>query len=41
MFERAKKSVQAFTWKLPKQKSTLAPEYVWSNADQDPVPIER
>jgi NCS1 family nucleobase:cation symporter-1 len=39
MFERAKKSVQAFTWKLPKQKSTLAPEYVWSNADQDPVPI--
>ncbi|KAH7393563.1 NCS1 allantoate transporter [Cadophora sp. MPI-SDFR-AT-0126] len=41
MFERAKNSVQNFSWKLPKQKSSLAPEYVWSNSDQDPVPIEK
>ncbi|KAK3116627.1 hypothetical protein LTR53_002802 [Teratosphaeriaceae sp. CCFEE 6253] len=26
------------SWVLPKQSSTIAPEYVWSNADQDPVP---
>jgi hypothetical protein len=24
--------VKGFTLKLPKQKSTLAPEYIWSNA---------
>ncbi|KAH7327407.1 permease for cytosine/purines, uracil, thiamine, allantoin-domain-containing protein [Rhexocercosporidium sp. MPI-PUGE-AT-0058] len=28
------------SWKLPKQKSTLAPEYVWTNEDMDPVKIE-
>ncbi|KAH6684400.1 NCS1 nucleoside transporter [Halenospora varia] len=41
MFERAKNSVRTFSVKLPKQKSTLAPDYVWSNADQDPVDISR
>ena len=25
-------------WKLPKQQSALAPDYVWSNKDMDPVP---
>ncbi|KAH6692881.1 permease for cytosine/purines, uracil, thiamine, allantoin-domain-containing protein [Leptodontidium sp. MPI-SDFR-AT-0119] len=28
------------SWKLPKQKSTLAPEDVWTNEDMDPVKIE-
>jgi NCS1 family nucleobase:cation symporter-1 len=27
-------------WQLPKQKSALAPEYVWTNEDMDPVPVE-
>ncbi|ESZ91094.1 putative Uncharacterized permease [Sclerotinia borealis F-4128] len=27
-------------WELPKQKSTLAPESVWTNEDMDPVKIE-
>jgi len=27
-------------WKLPKQKSALAPEHVWTNSDMDPVKIE-
>ncbi|KAH8804386.1 NCS1 allantoate transporter [Xylogone sp. PMI_703] len=29
------------SWALPKQPSSIAPEHVWSNADQDPVPSER
>lgn len=28
-------------WVLPKQTSSVAPPHVWSNADMDPVPIER
>ncbi|KAH7020733.1 NCS1 nucleoside transporter [Microdochium trichocladiopsis] len=28
-------------WKLPKQTSSVAPADVWTNADQDPVPLER
>jgi hypothetical protein len=32
MLERAKNSVRTFSWKLPKQKSSLAPDYVWSNS---------
>lgn len=28
------------SWKLPKQESSVAPPYVWTNADQDPVPSE-
>ncbi|KAJ5150072.1 NCS1 allantoate transporter [Penicillium atrosanguineum] len=28
-------------WALPKQESSIAPQHVWSNADQDPVPPER
>ena len=27
-------------WALPKQDSTIAPDYVWTNKDMDPVPIE-
>ncbi|KUJ09570.1 uridine permease-like protein Fui1 [Mollisia scopiformis] len=27
-------------WELPKQKSALAPEHVWTNKDMDPVTIE-
>lgn len=27
-------------WRLPKQKSALAPEHVWTNEDMDPVKIE-
>lgn len=27
--------------RLPKQKSSIAPAYVWTNADQDPVPYEK
>lgn len=27
-------------WQLPKQKSALAPDHVWTNADMDPVPLE-
>jgi NCS1 family nucleobase:cation symporter-1 len=27
-------------WELPKHKSSLAPEDVWTNADMDPVPLE-
>jgi NCS1 family nucleobase:cation symporter-1 len=26
-------------WALPKQESTIAPDYVWTNKDMDPVPI--
>ncbi|KAF2092331.1 NCS1 nucleoside transporter [Saccharata proteae CBS 121410] len=29
------------SWALPKQSSSIAPSYVWSNADQDPVPVEK
>ncbi|KAK4561465.1 hypothetical protein LTR86_004783 [Recurvomyces mirabilis] len=29
------------SWALPKQSSSVAPEHVWSNIDQDPVPIEK
>ncbi|KAJ5587177.1 uncharacterized protein N7459_002942 [Penicillium hispanicum] len=28
-------------WALPKQDSSIAPQHVWSNADQDPVPPEK
>jgi hypothetical protein len=27
-------------WQLPKQKSALAPDHVWTNEDMDPVKIE-
>lgn len=27
-------------WRLPKQKSALAPDHVWTNEDMDPVKIE-
>jgi len=27
-------------WELPKQKSALAPEHVWTNEDMDPVKPE-
>ncbi|KAF4616222.1 hypothetical protein G7Y89_g15185 [Cudoniella acicularis] len=27
-------------WELPKQKSALAPDYVWTNSDMDPTPLE-
>ena len=27
-------------WKLPKNDSTIAPEYVWTNKDMDPVSKE-
>jgi NCS1 family nucleobase:cation symporter-1 len=27
-------------WELPKQKSALAPDHVWTNADMDPVKKE-
>jgi len=37
-FKARMTSVKA--WELPKQKSALAPEHVWTNADMDPVPIE-
>jgi NCS1 family nucleobase:cation symporter-1 len=33
--------VQASSWKLPKQSSSIAPPNVWTNADMDPVPPER
>ncbi|OTA88073.1 hypothetical protein M434DRAFT_399143 [Hypoxylon sp. CO27-5] len=29
------------SWKLPKQTSSIAPSYVWTNADQDPVPEDK
>ncbi|KAI0155965.1 uracil permease [Pestalotiopsis sp. NC0098] len=29
------------SWKLPKQHSSIAPQDVWTNADQDPVPPEK
>ncbi|KAI1764362.1 uracil permease [Hypoxylon sp. FL1150] len=29
------------SWKLPKQSSSIAPPHVWTNADQDPVPVEK
>ncbi|KAJ9143382.1 Uracil permease [Pleurostoma richardsiae] len=35
------RSTSLESWKLPKQSSTLAPDYVWSNPDQDPVPKEK
>jgi NCS1 family nucleobase:cation symporter-1 len=28
-------------WKLPKAKSSLAPDHVWTNPDMDPVPVEQ
>lgn len=31
----------ASSWTLPKESSSVAPDHVWSNADQDPVPPER
>jgi nucleobase:cation symporter-1, NCS1 family len=27
-------------WQLPKQKSALAPDHVWTNEDMDPVKLE-
>lgn len=32
---------QPGSWALPKQKSSIAPPDVWTNADQDPVPPEK
>lgn len=29
------------SWKLEKQESSVAPEYVWTNPDMDPVPVEK
>ncbi|KAK3316654.1 uracil permease [Apodospora peruviana] len=29
------------SWRLPKQPSSIAPPHVWTNADQDPVPVEK
>ncbi|KAF2726994.1 uracil permease [Polyplosphaeria fusca] len=29
------------SWKLPKQTSSFAPPDVWTNADMDPVPVEK
>ncbi|TPX18640.1 uncharacterized protein E0L32_002497 [Thyridium curvatum] len=29
------------SWLLPKQSSSIAPPDVWTNADQDPVPVEK
>jgi NCS1 family nucleobase:cation symporter-1 len=37
-FKARTTSVKA--WRLPKQKSALAPEHVWTNEDMDPVKIE-
>ncbi|RDW89727.1 uracil permease-6 [Coleophoma cylindrospora] len=34
------RSTSLSAWKLPKQKSALAPEHVWTNEDMDPVKIE-
>ncbi|KAL3425551.1 NCS1 nucleoside transporter [Phlyctema vagabunda] len=34
------RSTSIRAWKLPKQKSALAPEHVWTNEDMDPVKIE-
>lgn len=40
--EKAKlRLTSASSWALPKQESSIAPEYVWSNGDQDPVPLEK
>lgn len=33
--------VHPSSWALPKQSSSIAPEHVWSNADQDPVSPEK
>ncbi|KAI1412458.1 uracil permease [Hypoxylon sp. FL1857] len=33
--------VDRHSWKLPKQTSSIAPPYVWTNADQDPVPEDK
>ncbi|KAK7211583.1 hypothetical protein V2G26_018761 [Clonostachys chloroleuca] len=35
------KSTSLEAWKLPKNTSSLAPDYIWTNADQDPVPPEK
>jgi NCS1 family nucleobase:cation symporter-1 len=35
------KATSLKAWELLKQTSSVAPEYVWSNIDQDPVPLER
>lgn len=32
---------QPKSWKLPKQHSSIAPTGVWTNSDQDPVPLEK
>ena len=37
-FKSRMTSVKA--WELPKQKSALAPDHVWTNKDMDPVPVE-
>lgn len=37
-FKARTTSVRA--WQLPKQKSALAPDHVWTNEDMDPVKIE-
>ncbi|TKA30322.1 hypothetical protein B0A50_02549 [Salinomyces thailandicus] len=35
-----KRCTSAKAWELPKQDSALAPSYVWTNKDMDPVPPE-
>ncbi|MCJ1412600.1 hypothetical protein MMC19_006697 [Ptychographa xylographoides] len=35
-----KRATSVKAWELPKESSALAPEYVWTNADMDPVPPE-
>ena len=35
------KATSLEAWRLPKQTSSVAPDHVWSNIDQDPVPEER
>lgn len=35
------KATSVKAWELPKQTSSVAPDHVWSNIDQDPVPLER
>lgn len=32
---------QPSSWQLPKQNSSIAPGYVWTNADMEPVPPEK
>ncbi|EUC47383.1 hypothetical protein COCMIDRAFT_35070 [Bipolaris oryzae ATCC 44560] len=40
--EKAKlRLTQPSSWQLPKQNSSIAPVYVWTNADMEPVPPEK